>query len=78
MFEKQTNSGSASGYNLVNGSSANVDVNFLDQIGFVVDSNGVKAAIVNTAINPDNNNPFGYKDDTREMIQREWRVLEPQ
>jgi len=78
VFEKQTNSGSASGYNLVNGSSANVDVNFLDQIGFVVDSNGVKAAIVNTAINPDNNNPFGYKDDTREMIQREWRVLEPQ
>jgi hypothetical protein len=30
------------------------------------------------SIDSDNNNPFGYKDDTREMIQREWRVLEPQ
>ena len=78
VFEKQTNSGFASGYDLVNGGNANVDVNFLDQIGFVIDSNGVKAAVINTAINPDSNNPLGYKDDMRDMIQREWRVLEPQ
>ena len=30
------------------------------------------------SIDSDNNNPFGYKDDTRKMIQREWRALEPQ
>ena len=79
VFEKQTNSSQASGYNIMNGSSASVNVNFLDQVGFVLDSdNQVRALVINTAITPDSNNPLGYKDDTREMIQREWRVGEPQ
>jgi hypothetical protein len=78
IFEKQINSGSATGYNLVNGNSANVDVTFTDQIGFLQSGAGVKAAIINTGVNPHGDNPVGYKDDTREMVQREWRALEPQ
>ena len=78
IFQKQINSGSATGYNLVNGNSANVDVTFTDQIGFLISGSGVKAAIINTGVNPHGDNPAGYKDDTREMVQREWRALEPQ
>lgn len=42
------------------------------------DANSVNAALINTNITPSAGNPFGYKDDTNQLIQQRWRLLEPQ
>ena len=39
-----------------------------------VDTNGIKAAVINIAIGK----PLEYKNDMCDMTQREWWVLEPQ
>jgi hypothetical protein len=44
----------------------------------VIDSGTGKAAVINSSVNPMLANPSGYNDNTRDMVQPAWRVLEPQ
>ena len=57
---------------------ADVHFDVTDEIGFVIDSGTRKAAVINSSVNPMLVNPSGYNDNTRDMVQPAWRVLEPQ
>ena len=78
VFEKSARTSSDAGYDLRNSANTVVHIQLDDQIGFMVDANNTWAAVINTNIRPLSTNPAGYKDDTNNMIQQQWRVLEPQ
>ena len=78
VFEKSARTSSNAGYDLRNSANTVVHIQLDDQIGFMVDANNTWAAVINTNIRPLSTNPAGYKDDTNNMIQQQWRVLEPQ
>ena len=75
------NSSTTSGnvtYNLKEGGGQGVHIEIADQIGLVVDSNGNKAAVINTDVTPLASNPAGHNDTSNKLIQQQWRLLEPQ
>ena len=61
-----------------NGDGDDVHFDVTDEIGFLIASGTGKAAVINGAVNPMLANPSGYNDNTRDMVQPAWRVLEPQ
>ena len=75
------NSSTTSGnvtYNLKEGGGQDVHIEIADQIGLVIDSNGNKAAVINTDVTPLASNPAGHNDTSNKLIQQQWRLLEPQ
>ena len=74
-----TNSPRSDGsFSMNNGDGDDVQFDVTDEIGFVIDSGTGKAAVINSAVNLMLENPSGYNDNTRDMVQPAWRVLEPQ
>ena len=78
VFAKPARTSSNSGYDLQNSGNTVIHIQLDDQIGFMVDTNGQKAAVINTNIRPLSTNPAGYNDDTNNLVQQKWRLLEPQ
>ena len=78
VFGKTANTSGNATYELKNGNGDTVHVDIHDQIGFIRDANSVNAALINTKINPSAGNAAGYKDDSNQLIQQRWRLLEPQ
>ena len=75
------NSSTTSGnltYELKEGGGQDVHIEITDQVGIVIDSNGVKAAVINTDVAPLAGNPPGHDDTGNKLIQKQWRLLEPQ
>jgi len=75
--KSSTTSGNVT-YDLKNGGGQDVHIQIADQIGFMVDGNGQKAAVINTDVVPLGSNPSGYDDTGNKLIQQQWRLLEPQ
>ena len=69
LFGKTSSTNANATYELKNTNGDTVHVDIHDQVGFVKDSNSVNAALINTNITPSAGNPFGYKDDTNQLIQ---------
>ena len=78
VFGKTANTNGNATYELKNGNGDTVHVDIHDQIGFMRDANSVNAALINTTITPSAGNAAGYKDDSNQLIQQRWRLLEPQ
>ena len=78
VFGKTASTNGNGTYTLQNGNGDTVHVDLHDQIGFMRDANNMNAALINTNITPSSGNPMGYKDDSNQLIQRQWRLLEPQ
>lgn len=78
VFGKTSSTNANATYELKNTNGDTVHVDIHDQVGFMKDANSVNAALINTNITPSAGNPFGYKDDTNQLIQQRWRLLEPQ
>ena len=78
VFAKPARTTGNSGYDLQNSGNTVIHIQLDDQIGFMVDTNGQKAAVINTNIRPLSTNPAGYNDDTNNLVQQKWRLLEPQ
>ena len=78
VFEATNSTRSDGSFSMKNGDGADVHFDVTDEIGFVIDSGTGKAAVINSAVNPMLANPSGYNDNTRDMVQPTWRVLEPQ
>ena len=78
VFGKTATTNANTTYQLKNTNGDTVHVDIHDQVGFMRDANSVNAALINTNITPSAGNPFGYKDDTNQLIQQRWRLLEPQ
>jgi hypothetical protein len=78
VFGKTANTSGNATYELKNGNGDTVHVDIHDQIGFMRDANSVNAALINTNITPSAGNAAGYKDDSNQLIQQRWRLLEPQ
>lgn len=78
MVGKTATTNANTTYQLKNTNGDTVHVDIHDQVGFMRDANSVNAALINTNITSSAGNPFGYKDDTNQLIQQRWRLLEPQ
>ena len=78
VFEATNSTRSDGSFSMKNGDGDDVHFDVTDEIGFVIDSGTGKAAVINSAVNPMLANPSGYNDNTRDMVQPAWRVLEPQ
>ena len=79
LFEKTgTTENDTTGYTLINDKMATVDMVIQDQIGFMSETGGGKAAVISTTIVPSSSNPSSYNDSSHNLITPEWRVLEPQ
>ena len=75
------NSSTTSGnltYELKEGGGQDVHIEITDQVGIVIDSNGVKAAVINTDVAPLASNPTGHNATSNKLIEKQWRLLEPQ
>ena len=78
VFGKTTSTSGNGTYTLQNVNGDTVHIDLHDQIGFMRDANDMNAALINTNITPSSGNPMGYKDNSNQLIQRQWRLLEPQ
>ena len=80
VFVKAVNTTGNGSYSLQNTNSAAVHIELKDHVGFMKDTVnvGTKAALISTTITPLTTNPSGYDDRTNQMIQQQWRLLEPQ
>jgi len=75
--KSSTTSGNAT-FDLKEGNGVSVNIEIADQIGIVVDTNGAKAAVINTDVTPLASNPAGHNDTSNKLIEQQWRILEPQ
>ena len=78
VFGQTANTSGNGTYALRNKDGNAVYIDIHDQIGFMKDASNVQAAIINTNIAPAAANPAGYNDTSNDMIQQQWRLLEPQ
>ena len=80
VFTKSVTTTGNGTYSLQNSNSVTVHIQLNDQVGFMKDTVnvGTKAALINTTIAPLTSNPSGYDDRTNQLIQQQWRLLEPQ
>ena len=78
VFGQTANTSGNGTYSLQNKDGNTVHIDIQDQIGFMKNVSNVKAALINTDISPASSNPAGYDDTANDMIQQEWRLLEPQ
>ncbi len=78
VFEATSSTRSDGNFSIKNSNGDDVHFEVTDEIGFMIDSGTGKAAVINSSVNPIAANPAGYNDTSRDMVQPEWRVLEPQ
>ena len=78
VFGQTANTSGNGTYALRNKDGNAVYIDIHDQIGFMKDASNTQAAIINTGIAPAAANPADYDDTSNDMIQRQWRLLEPQ
>ena len=78
VFGQTANTNGNMTYAVRNKDGDPVYIDIHDQIGFLKNASDVNAAVINTNIAPAAANPSGYDDTSNNMIQRQWRLLEPQ
>ena len=78
VFGQTANTNGNMTYAVRNKDGDPVYIDIHDQIGFMKNASDLNAAVINTNIAPAAANPSGYDDTSNNMIQRQWRLLEPQ
>ena len=73
-----SNSDDFSGYEMVNKDGETVNLFIHDYVGYLNDQNGNNASVIYSTIQTLSSNPAGYNENYRDLVEEEWRVLEPQ
>ncbi len=73
-----SNSDDFTGYEMVNKDGETVNLFFTDHVGYLKDQNGNNASVIYSTIQTLSSNPAGYNENYRDLVEEEWRVLEPQ
>ena len=73
-----SNSDDFTGYEMVNEDGQTVNLYITDYVGYLNDMNGNNASVIYSSIQTLSSNPAGYNENFRHLVEREWRVLEPQ
>ena len=73
-----SNSDDFTGYEMVNKDGETVNLFIHDYVGYLKDMNGNNASVIYSTIQTLSSNPAGYNQNYRDLVEEEWRVLEPQ
>ena len=73
-----SNSDDFTGYEMVNKDGQTVNLFFTDYVGYLNDDKGNNASVIYSTIQTLSSNPDGYNENWRDLVEEEWRVLEPQ